>query len=255
MNKKERAQLKPLKWYKELASRKGRRDTGAFIVEGERAIFQIINNYPDEVLELVSTAPLPSPYNNYPVRVLNENQFHSISTAKTPQGILAVVRLPADTYSDNLPEKTGAKLLLLEDIQDPGNVGTIIRTAAAFNFTGMILSEKCADPFSPKSIQSTAGGILSLWIRRTANYLNLIKPLKYKSYSVIAADLNGDERPALLHHQTNFILALGNESSGISQQLLDIADHRLRIPIARNKAESLNVAICGAILMYESPLS
>lgn len=254
MNMEELRQLKPLKWYKQLATREGRLDAQAFIIEGEHAIRQIASSYPGEILELVSTRPLSSPYNNYPVRLVNESQFNSISTARTPQGILVVIRLPVETYSDNIPDKIGRKLLLLEDIQDPGNMGTLIRTSVAFNFSGIILTKKCADPFSPKSVQSTAGSVLSAWIRRTGSYLHMIKLLKGNGYSLIAADLNGDKLPSVLHNQSNFILALGNESYGISEQLLNMANYRMRIPIDCNKVESLNVAACGAILMYESSI-
>jgi len=249
---KQRISFKPLKWYKELSSSKGRLNSNAFIVEGEHAIRQIISNFPDQILELVSTTPLSSPYRSIPVRQVKEGQFHAISTAKTPRGIIAVVRLPVETYQDTLPDKIGDKIVLLEDIQDPGNVGTLIRSAAAFNFAGILLTDKSADPFSPKCIQSTAGSILSVWIRRTKNYLNLVNTLKQKDYTVFTTEVNGDQPPSALRQATKIILALGNESQGISDQLLKIADHRLGIPINRNKAQSLNVAASGAIFMFES---
>lgn len=163
---------------------------------------------------------------------------------------MAVVRLPIDTYSDSLPENTGDKILLLEDIQDPGNAGTLIRTAAAFDFSGIILTESCADPFSPKCVQAAAGTVLSLWLRRTSRYLELSEELRQRGYPVIAADLNGSAGPSVLGNRKKLLLALGNEAAGLSKALLNIADHRLRIPVARAKAESLNVAVCGAILMY-----
>ena len=116
----------------------------------------------------------------------------------------------------------------------------------------MILTEKCADPFSPKCVQSTAGTVLSLWIRRTPDYLALIKALKRDSYKLVATDLGGDEDPSLLQGKQKLLLALGNEASGLSAEVLQAADSRLKIPIDRDKAESLNVAACGAICMYLS---
>ena len=160
--------LKPLKWYKQLATEKGRLEAGAFLVEGERAVRQIVNNHSDEVVEIVTMKEVPAVYSDYPVRYVTESQFRSICNTKTPQGTMAVVRLPRDVYSAELPQDTGTRILLLEDVQDPGNVGTLIRTAAAFGYSGVILTEKCADPLSPKCIQSTAGTVLALWIRRTA---------------------------------------------------------------------------------------
>jgi TrmH family RNA methyltransferase len=244
--------LKPIKWYKNLAARKGRLETGAFLVEGEKAIKQIISSNPDDIIEIVFVEELPPFYHKYPQRHVTDSQLGSICSTKTPQGIAAVVRLPLDTYSDRLPDNTGAKVLLLEDIQDPGNVGTIIRTAVAFDFSGVILTEKCADPLSPKCVQSTAGTVLSLWLRRTPRYLGLVKELKGNGYPLVAADLGGAEDPSVLRSRDKLLLALGNEASGLSESVLNLSNHRLRVPTMRGKIESLNVAACGAICMYLS---
>jgi TrmH family RNA methyltransferase len=244
--------LKSLKWYKTLATRKGRLEAGAFLVEGDRSIKQIISSNPDAIIEIISTEELSPPYQKYSQRLVTDSQLRSISSTKTPQGIIAVVRLPLDTYSDQLPDNTGAKILLLEDVQDPGNVGTLIRTAAAFDFSGVILTEKCADPLSPKCVQSTAGTVLSLWIRRTSLYLELVEELKHNGYALVAADLGGTEDPSVLQSQNKLLLALGNEASGLSDAVLNASDNRLRVPTIRGKAESLNVAACGAICMYLS---
>jgi len=244
--------LKPIKWYKNLATRKGRLEAKAFLVEGTRAIRQIISNNPDELIEIVSTKKLAPFYHNYAKRYVTDSQLCSISSTKTPQETIAVVRLPLDMYSDHLPDKIGTKILLLEDVQDPGNVGTLIRTAAAFDFSGVILTEKCADPLSPKCVQSTAGTVLSLWIRRTSRYLELAEALKRSGYLLVAADLGGVEDPSVLQHQDKLLLALGNEAAGLSRSVLKASNCRLRIPIIQGKAESLNVAACGAICMYLS---
>lgn len=245
------APLKPLKWYQELAGKKGRLKAGAFSVEGDRAIRQIMGVRPDKITEIISVEEPPSAYHDYPVRLVTESQFCNISATRTPQGIMAVVSMPEDIYSARLPQEVGNKILLLEDIQDPGNVGTLIRTAAAFVFSGVILTENCADPLTPKCVQSTAGTVLSVWLRRTAQYLELVRSLRQDGYKLIAADLNGSEEPSVLK-QERVLLALGNEAAGLSRALLDRADYRLRIATDREKAESLNVAACGAILMYLS---
>ena len=244
--------LKSLKWYKKLATKKGRLEAGAFLVEGNSAIKQIISSHPDEIIEILTIEEPPPVYCNYPVRLISESQSRSICLTRTPQGTIAIVRLPVDIYSDYLPEDTGNKILLLEDIQDPGNVGTLIRTAAAFDFSGVIMTEKCADPLSPKCIQATAGTVLSVWVRRTTRYLALTAALRKSGYTLIAADLNGVAEPSILNRQSKLLLALGNEAAGLSRALLDAADYRLRIPTIREKAESLNVAACGAICMYLS---
>jgi len=244
--------LKPFKWYRKLATKKGRLEAGAFIVEGTRSINQIISNHPDEIIEILTIEEPLSVYSNYVVRLVTESQFRYICQTKTPQGVMAVVRIPVDIWSDCLPDDIGSKILLLEDVQDPGNVGTLIRTAAAFNFSGAIMSENCADPLSPKCVQATVGTVLSIWLRMTTNYLELIGALRKGGYTIAATDLNGIAEPALLSRQSKLLLALGNEAAGLSRAMLNVADYRLRIPTIQEKAESLNVAACGAICMYLS---
>ena len=244
--------LKSLKWYRELADKKGRLKSGVFLVEGDKAIRQIIAGRPNAITEILSVEEPPPPCRDYPVRMVTASQFRYISATQTPQGIAAVVRLPADIYSATLPEDAGHRILLLEDIQDPGNVGALIRTAAALDYAGVILTENCADPLSPKCVQATAGTVLSVWLRRTAQYLELMRTLQRGGYTLIAADLRGADDPPILSRQEKLVLALGNEAAGLSQELLDVSSYRVRIPTAPEKAESLNVAACGAILMYLS---
>ena len=242
---------RPLKWYRELAQKEARQAAGAFLVEGDRAIRQVMALHPQEIIEVLTVAEPPAAYRDFPLRRLTAGQVRSISSNRTPQGLLAVVRAPADIYSASLPSNPGGRVLLLEDIQDPGNVGTLIRTAAAFDFSGVILTEKCADPLSPRCVQATAGSVLSVWLRRTDRYLELARSLRKDGYVLVAAELDGAEGTSVLN-QARLVLALGNEGAGLSGELLEMADFRLRIPTAREKAESLNVAACGAILMYLS---
>src|SRR4030042_921233 len=128
--------VKSLKWYRQLADRKGRLEAGFFLVEGERAIRQIVASSPGAITEIVAVESPPAAFRDYPTRTVTESQFRYISSTQTPQGILAVVKIPADTYSPKLRDEAGKRILLLEDIQDPGNTGTLIRTAAAFNYDG-----------------------------------------------------------------------------------------------------------------------
>ncbi len=243
--------LKPLSWYKELSEGKSRRESGCFLVEGERAIRQVAGIRPEAVTELISSIPLPPDLDRYPVRTVTEKQLRSVSTASTPQGLIAVVRLPQESYAESLPDTPGCRVLVLEDIQDPGNVGTLIRTAAAFDYDGVLLSDKSADPFSPKCVQSAAGSVLSLWLRRSFRFLEMASELKEQGFRLVAATLDGEHLPEALK-QTNLALALGNEAAGLSPALLKLSNDRFRLPVAKEKAESLNVAVCGGICMYLS---
>ncbi len=244
------APLKPIKWYRELKKAAGRAAAGAFLVEGAKAITQIAGGHPDAILEIISVDEPPPPLRRYPPRPLTERQFDAIASTRTPQGLAAVVKLPEDTYSPTLPDATDGKILLLEGIQDPGNAGTLIRSAAAFGFSGAILSASSADPFAPKCVQATAGAVLSVWLRRTDAYLDLTGELKRNGYRLVAAELDGEAGPDVLRGKDKIVLALGSEGAGLSSKLLDMADYRVSLPMAREKAESLNVAACGAILMY-----
>ncbi len=244
--------LKPLKWYRGLADAQGRLAAGVFLVEGGRAVQQIVRNHPGDVIEILSTEESPPLPRHYPVRLLTVAQFRTISGTQSPQGIAAIVRLPRETYTSSLPAERGTHILVLEDIQDPGNVGTLIRTAVAFGYSGLIMTEKCADPFSPKVVQAAAGTVLAPWLRRSPDYLQLVNSLQQDGYKLIATDVKGEEDTSVLSSSQRLLLALGNEATGISSPLLASSDFCLRLPIASEKAESLNVAVCGAICMYLS---
>ncbi len=241
--------MRSLKWYRSLSDSKIRQQEGYFLVEGFRAAEQIIKEFPESIDEILGTEDAGVAYGkNFPVRILSQSQIDYISSSRTSQGIAAVVKLPSECYSSELPQEFGTSVLLLEHVQDPGNVGTLIRTAAAFNYSGVLLSSKCADPFSPKVVQSSAGAILSVWIRRTDNYLEMASWLKAKGLLILAADVHGQHHLDLADR--NHVLALGNEGAGLSYSLLEISDCSFRIPFNSKKVESLNVAVSGAIAMF-----
>jgi TrmH family RNA methyltransferase len=247
---------RPLKWYKSLASAKGRDQARAFLVEGPRAVQQILSVNPSSVIEILAAEGVEvraTP--TAPVRRLSGPQLESVTATKTPQGIVAVVAVPPDASSDRLPASFSGHILVCEHVQDPGNVGTLIRSAAALGFGGVILSDKAADPFGPKAVQASAGSVLSIWTRRTAGYIRLVAELKTKGYRVAAADVRGDETSSWSSPARPTVLALGSEGAGLSDELLGLADVRFRIPIDGRKVESLNVAVAGAIAMYRLSLS
>ncbi len=247
-----RGPQRPLRWYRKLATGKGRREADAFLLEGEKAVRHLIENHPGEIIEILAREEMLPSYRAFPARAVTGSQLDYISSTRTPQGVLAVVKSPAGIYSHRLPETVGEKILLLEDIQDPGNTGTLIRTAAAFGFSGVILSRKCADPLSPKCVQATAGSVLSVWLRRTEAYLEMTQRLRENGFFLAATDPDGESEPSVLPDRKKLLLALGNEAAGLSGAVREMADAGVRIPIVREKAESLNVAVCGAISMYLS---
>jgi RNA methyltransferase, TrmH family len=247
-----RKTLTPLSWYKALSDSRKRRECGFFLIEGRRAIEQITGISPQSIKELLLREGKTQP--DVPgverVRTLTHNQFDAIVSSRTPQGIAAVVEIPRQTYDPSLPDGAGERVLLLEHVQDPGNVGTLIRTAAAFGYDGVLLSDLCADPFSPKAVQATAGSLFSLWLRRTGEYASLTSELGRRGHALIAADVAGAPLGAPRELSGAHVLMLGNEGVGLSESLKKIATRSVRIPIDAHRAESLNVAVSGAILMY-----
>src|SRR5512133_51319 len=241
---------RPLKWYKSLADSVVRRDELCFLLDGIKNLDIVMTQRPELVRELLVQKGFDAECEKYgvPVRTLERHQIESISPQKIPQGFLAIVRIPGEIYSSELPQGAGNRILLLEHIQDPGNVGTLIRTAAAFDIDGVILSDQCADPFSPKVVQSTAGSLFSVWIRRTSSYLDCVAGLREKGYKIFAADVHGSGDVNLRCDKQ--ILALGSEGRGLTDSLIDMTDVRFRIPMNSKKAESLNVAVSGGIVMY-----
>jgi RNA methyltransferase, TrmH family len=243
--------LKPLSWYKSLHDAKGRREAGAFLVEGARAIAQISSASPKSIQELLyeEDDSVPLAGLAYPVRWLTRTQFKGVCLSQNPSGPLAVVAMPAGAESSVLPADRGDRILICEDIQDPGNIGALIRTAAALDFSGVVLNDKCADPFGPKAVQASAGTVLSLWLRRIPDIGRSIAGLVNMGFSCIAADLRATQSLAGITPK-RFALILGNEGNGLSAETLGLATHVVKIPIKSKKEESLNVAASGAICMY-----
>jgi TrmH family RNA methyltransferase len=207
---------------------------------------------PEAVVEIVATTEHASQFEGVPVRLATRAQVDAICHTKTPQGAAAIVRQPDDLYGEQLPDDVGSRVLLLEDIQDPGNAGALIRTAAAFDFSLVVLSEECADPLAPKSVQASAGTVLSVAIRRTSAYLNLLRALKEREFRVAVADVRGKDELSRLEEPERLVFALANEAAGPTPELAALSDYRVWIPIRAQRAESLNVAACGAIGMYLS---
>jgi TrmH family RNA methyltransferase len=244
-----RAPRRAIKWYKKLSTRKGRLERGVFLVEGVRAVRHIAQYQPEAIEEVLYLGLPPLDLQHVPASRIQPRQLAAITNTKSPQDILAVVRFAPEVYTDQLPDPIGSHVLLLEEVQDPGNVGALIRTAAAFGFAGVMLSDKCADPLSPKAVQATAGTVLSLWLRRTARYLDLLQVLRQNGYRCVATDPRGVAGLASLASYKRLVLALGNEATGLSAALRQMADDRIKIPM-RGAVESLNVAASGAICMY-----
>ena len=175
---------------------------------------------------------------NIPQYIVNEEIIDNISFSQNPEGVVAVVQ----TLAEKSPAKMD-KVVYLDNIQDPGNMGTIIRTALALNYDAIILSENCVSIYNPKVVSATKGAMFLIPIF-SGNILDF-----KKGRTVIVSTLN-EKSISLddLEKPESFILVLGNEAHGVSEEIIANSDVFVKIPIAN--IDSLNVAVAGAILMY-----
>ena len=176
---------------------------------------------------------------------VSEDILLDLADSQTPQGIVAVVQKEEVGQVD----LSQGKFLFLEDVQDPGNVGTIIRTADAAGFTGVIVSDKSADTYSLKTLRSMQGSHFHLPIYRMSNQV-LLEKAKKAGIHVLATTLSKDsvdyrELPPI----ENFVLVMGNEGQGISSLMAESADQLVHISM-KGQAESLNVAVAAGILIF-----
>ena len=176
---------------------------------------------------------------------VSEDILLDLADSQTPQGIVAVVQKEEVEQTDF----SQGKFLFLEDVQDPGNVGTIIRTADAAGFTGVIVSDKSADTYSLKTLRSMQGSHFHLPIYRMSNQV-LLEKAKKAGIHVLATTLSKDsvdyrELPPI----ENFVLVMGNEGQGISPLMAESADQLVHIRM-KGQAESLNVAVAAGILIF-----
>lgn len=229
--------------WKALKDRKGRRESGCFLVEGRKMVEEALASAFDVETVLVQEGmELPDGL-TMPVYELPAHVLAAVCDTKTPQGIAAVVRMKEQSA-------LGKHIVVLDGVQDPGNVGTIIRTADAAGLDGVLLSTQCADVFSPKVLRATMGSIFRTNLRTTDDLPGELTKLREKGYSILSSQLDGTPFYEREKVAERFALIIGNEGNGVSEQVQQTATHRVRLPM-RGGAESLNAAIAAAIMMYE----
>ena len=188
--------------------------------------------------------------------VVSDAVFKSVSETITPQGILAEVEMPKhrlleEKFLEIAYEKTGKiKLLILEDTADPGNMGTIMRTAEAAGVTGVIMGKGTVDIFNPKVVRSTMGSIFRLPFAYVDDLKAVILRLKRDGISFYATHLKGKESYRDISYSDKAGILIGNEARGLSDEIANLADTYVIIPM-QGKVESLNAAVAAALMMYE----
>lgn len=227
--------------WKSLKDKKGRRETGCFLVEGRKSVEEACSS--GFAIESLLVQREEDASAQFPTVLVPEHVMSAICDTKTPQGIAAIVRMREQHV-------TGRLLVALDGVQDPGNVGTILRTADAAGFEGVLLSDACADPYSPKVLRATMGSVFHLPAEITPTLPERLEALKQEGYAIISSELDGEP---FYHHAPlpdKLVLVIGSEGNGVTDTVRKLATHRLKLPM-RGRAESLNAAVAAGIMMYE----
>ena len=228
-----------IKQIRKLKQKKYRTQTGYFLIEGQHLIDEALSANQEIKTIIVSESFAPDNYDYSNMLFVSESVMATISSLDSPPGIMAVVRYVP-------PKVTDRRVLMLEDIQDPGNMGTLIRSAAAFNFNKIYVSKHCVDVFSDKVLRSTQGMIFKVDVE----VVDLVESIKHFNGDVYMTSLEDAE---LLESVTlsdrNVAVVLGNEGSGVSKELKDVIDKSITIEMSPD-IESLNVAVAGSIIMH-----
>ena len=218
------------------------------IVSGDLARNGLLSDNSKHIIKQVKQGTLPT--------VVSDAVFKSVSETITPQGILAEVEMPKhrlleENFLEIAYEKTGKiKLLILEDTADPGNLGTIMRTAEAAGVTGVIMGKGTVDIFNPKVVRSTMGSIFRLPFAYVDDLKSVILGLKRDGISFYATHLKGKESYRDISYSNKAGILIGNEARGLSDEIANLADTYVIIPM-QGKVESLNAAVAAALMMYE----
>lgn len=236
---------------KKLKDRKGRNKEQKYIIEGFRLVQEafkagckidsiVVNNDGEKKLKQY----LEQYLDGVRVYLMEDGLFSQLTSTENPQGIIAVLEI--EDKRDNL---NGDFYLLCDKVQDPGNLGTIIRTAHAAGVTGIILTKGTVDIYNDKVIRSTMGSIFYVPIIHD-NDLSFLKGLKNDGFNLVATSLQESKDFFREDLSGKIILSVGNEGNGISDEIFDIADIKVKIPMPGG-AESLNVAIATSIILFE----
>lgn len=234
-----------VKKWKKLKTKKGREKEQLFLIEGEHLIEEALksNAFVTTLIVHEKRDDIPDAHDIQVVQVSNE-VFREISETETPQGLIAVCRM----FKKTEHSFTQGKFLLLDEVQDPGNVGTMIRTANCAGFDAVFLGKGCADLYNAKTIRATQGSLFHISVYQS-DLDKVIDELQRSRITLVGTALHEATDYRLIEKRTSFGLLVGNEGSGVKEQYLARCNEIAYIPMY-GKAESLNVAVAAGILMY-----
>lgn len=229
-----------IKKIKKLNTKKYRDETGFFLVEGEHLVLEAYKSGRLEKLVLLENDSFDL---NVPKIYLTSNVMKFISELETPPTIMGICKKSADTL------EYGDKVLILDNIQDPGNLGTIIRSAVAFNVNTLILGNDCVDLYNSKVVRSSQGMLFKINIARK-NLIDVIPDLKQKNYKIFSTNVKNGKSLKNVEKPSKSAIIMGNEGLGVKDEISSLADEYLYIDMNAN-CESLNVAVATSIILYE----
>lgn len=238
------------RYIKSLQQKKYRTQYNAFTVEGIKSVRDAVNSGWNVLLFAVSETfyrEIEFAYEQSPVFILSDTIFGGLCDTKTPQGILAVLDKP----ERNAVGEHMRRMVYCDNVADPGNLGTIIRSADASGMDGVLLSPGCADLYSPKTVRASMGSFFHVPVY-TDIMIEQLECLRRMGKRLVCGALRGETVDYTDCDLTDdVILAVGNEANGICAEVLEIADTYIKIPIV-GRAESLNAAVAASLMMYES---
>lgn len=220
-----------------------RRRTGEYLCDSPKLLAEAVK-WKAPITAVVSTQPVEVEFAR--CVTVPEDVMASVSPMKSPQGVLFTCRLPGA----ELPETIRGRWVVLDGVQDPGNVGTVLRTLDAFEADGLILLSGCADPYSPKTVRSAMGAHFRrpVYQMDTAQLKTLLAASQMPLYGAALREDTRDAREVDYRHAA---IAIGSEGRGLTQEVLALCDATVRIPMSQ-RCESLNAAIAAAVLLWEA---
>lgn len=238
------------KTIKKLNTKSQREKLGLYLAEGKRNVMDLIKHN-----ALIDTVILSSDYiidfdhKDLKVCVFSKELFNSLSDTVTSQGIMALIKMENKSVSE-MDLKDDKVIVYLDNLQDPGNMGTIIRTCDAFGVDKLVLSKGCVDIYNPKVVRSTMASILNVSIFNDEDTCLTFKLFKDNGFKIVSTSPKGEILSVDANYTDKCVLIIGNEANGVSDLVNSMADMKVKIPMKGN-AESLNASCAHAVMLYE----
>ncbi len=233
-----------VKEIRKLKEKKFRKDK--FLIEGIKMLEEAINENADiDLIVLREGTAIQKDISRFNSIVVTEKVFDTLTDVVSPQGVLGIINKKSDIKID----ESADYILALDGIQDPGNLGTIIRTADSANLKQIIVSKNTVDSFSPKVIRSTMGAIYRVNIVEVENLVETLKNLQKNNFNIITTSLDTNNSIYDISYNKS-VVVIGNEANGVSKEVQNIADYKVKIPML-GKTESLNASVATGIMIYE----